>query len=387
MAMDSQDAPQMIEHLRKSVSFTPHDTRWMPQSARFASCGISPNGKGSLLLTELARDELKTVLDCKDILPHGIKCATFGATDVGNHRTIAVGDYSGGLSLFDLDHCTSTSSGTKVHHDLQPSKVFSAQAHSGIINCIDGIGGGTSSSSNKQHGSHGAPELVTGGRDGIAKVWDPRVHHPVVSLEPDIQSGSAKRDCWAVAFGNSYNDEERCVVAGYDNGDVKLFDLRTHSIRWEKTCSNGITSAEFDRRDVEMNKLVVTTLESTFECYDMRTYHANNGGYSYLKEAAHRSTIWLGRHLPQNRDIFMTGGGNGGFNLYKYHYPINRVGKHADDGLPVGKMGHVELLNSRVISTQPVTSFDWSPDKAGLCCLSCLDQILRVYIITKLEKY
>ena len=80
---------------------------------------------------------------------------------------------------------------------------------------------------------------------------------------------------------------------------------------------------------------------------------------------------------PQNRDIFMTGGGNGGFNIYKYHYPLNRVTKHGEDGLPIGKMGDIELLNSRVISTQPVTSFDWSPDKAGLCCMSCLDQTVR----------
>ena len=28
--------------------------------------------------------------------------------------------------------------------------------------------------------------------------------------------------------GNSYNDEERVVAAGYDNGDVKIFDLRTN---------------------------------------------------------------------------------------------------------------------------------------------------------------
>lgn len=38
------------------------------------------------------------------------------------------------------------------------------------------------------------------------------------------------RDCWSVAFGNSYNDEERCVLAGYDNGDVKLFDLRMNQV-------------------------------------------------------------------------------------------------------------------------------------------------------------
>jgi hypothetical protein len=33
-----------------------------------------------------------------------------------------------------------------------------------------------------------------------------------------------------VAIGNSFNDDERCVLAGYDNGDVKLFDLRTNKV-------------------------------------------------------------------------------------------------------------------------------------------------------------
>lgn len=42
---------------------------------------------------------------------------------------------------------------------------------------------------------------------------------------------AACRDCWCVAFGNSHNDDERCVLAGYDNGDVKLFDLRTNKVR------------------------------------------------------------------------------------------------------------------------------------------------------------
>ena len=38
------------------------------------------------------------------------------------------------------------------------------------------------------------------------------------------------RDCWCVSIGNSFNDDERCVLAGYDNGDVKLFDLRTNKV-------------------------------------------------------------------------------------------------------------------------------------------------------------
>jgi len=94
----------------------------------------------------------------------------------------------------------------------------------------------------------------------------------------------------------------------------------------------------------------------------------------------------VSKFLPQNRDIFLTGGGNGGLNIYKYIYPKNRVGKHRD-GSPIGISGSVELLNSRVISTQPIVSFDWSPDRQGLCCLTSMDQTLRVFVITKLEKH
>lgn len=341
------------------MTFTPHDTKWIPCSARFVACGISPGGKGVLNVYELSQGNLKTRLELNALRPNGIKCATFGASRLED-RTVAVGDYDGKLSLYDLERCSDDKTQRQV------SEVFSAQAHDNIINSMDGIGGSSV--------GHGAPEIVTGGRDGIARVWDPRVNYPVVSLEPD--KGTASRDCWTVTFGNSYNDEERCVLAGYDNGDVKLFDLKTNSVRWEKNFSNGITCAEFDRKDIEMNKIVVTTLESTFQCFDMRTQH-NVDGFASLTEKAHRSTVWLGRHLPQNRDVFMTGGGNGGFNIYKYHYPLNRVGKHKKDGLPIGMMGDIELLNSRVISTQPIISFDWSPDRAGLCCMGSLDQSLR----------
>lgn len=80
-------------------------------------------------------------------------------------------------------------------------------------------------------------------------------------------------DCWSVAFGNSYNNHERCVAAGYDTGDVKLFDLRTGQLRWDDNVKNGVCGVEFDRHDIAMNKLAVATLESRFHVYDMRTQH------------------------------------------------------------------------------------------------------------------
>jgi WD40 repeat protein len=291
---------------------------------------------------------------------HGIKCGTFGASSI-EERHLATGDHQGKLVIYDLENLN--------------VPVYSQQAHISIINTIDGCGG--------MEIGYGAPEIVTGGRDGCVRLWDPRVFEPVLALEPG--EGENARDCWTVAFGNSFNDEERCIVAGYDNGDIKLFDLRMNAMRYETNVGNGVTCVEFDRKDIEMNKMAVTTLESKFRLFDMRTQHPTEG-FAFLSEKAHKATVWCARHLPQNRDLFMTGGGNGGFNLYKYHYPMSRTSM-GKDNIPVGNMGSIELLNSKVLSTQPIVSMDWSPDKEGLCVLSCLDQSIRCLIVTKLNKY
>ena len=40
--------------------------------------------------------------------------------------------------------------------------------------------------------------------------------------------------------GDAYNTDERTVVAGYDNGDIKMFDLKKMAIRWETNIKNGV---------------------------------------------------------------------------------------------------------------------------------------------------
>lgn len=47
-------------------------------------------------------------------------------------------------------------------------------AHNGIINAIDTAG---------SIENHGASEIVTGGKDGLVKVWDPRCSDAVVQIE------------------------------------------------------------------------------------------------------------------------------------------------------------------------------------------------------------
>ena len=74
-----------------------------------------------------------------------------------------------------------------------------------------------------------------------------------------------------------------------------------------------------------MNKLLTTGLESKFNVFDLRTQHPKEG-FASLATEAHKSTIWCGRHLPQNRDVFVTCGGNGSIHIWKYSCVRRRRG-------------------------------------------------------------
>lgn len=52
--------------------------------------------------------------------------------------------------------------------------------------------------------------------------------------------------CRCVAFGDAHSGEGRCLLAGYENGDVKMFDLRAGSaaVRWETNVGKGVCSLQ-----------------------------------------------------------------------------------------------------------------------------------------------
>ncbi|KAK8728867.1 hypothetical protein OTU49_008835 [Cherax quadricarinatus] len=162
-----------------------------------------------------------------------------------------------------------------------------------------------------------------------------------------------------------------------------MFDLRSMAVKWESNLSNGVCSLEFDRKDIVMNKLLTTTLESKFYIHDLQTFHKDKG-FARLMDKGHKSTVWCGKHLPQDREIFVTTGGNGSIMLWKYSYPVARS-KTLEDGSEVGVVGQVIPLQNATLTSQPITSFDWSPDKMGLSVCSGLDQTIRVVIVTKLN--
>eukprot|EP00730_Choanoeca_flexa_P001497 TRINITY_DN10662_c0_g1_i1.p1 TRINITY_DN10662_c0_g1~~TRINITY_DN10662_c0_g1_i1.p1 ORF type:complete len:353 (+),score=70.77 TRINITY_DN10662_c0_g1_i1:884-1942(+) len=349
------EKPQIIEHIHHSVNYTLFGGSWVPASARCVLYGQHAKGTGALQILSMEKGKLNLQKEVSK--QNGFKCGTFNFSSF-EERHLALGDFDGELTTWDLERLE------------QP--IYKAKRHAGIINCIDGAGG---------LNQEGAPEIVTGGRDGCVKIWDTRqANDPVADLEP--ADPSAARDCWAVAFGNSFG-EERCVAAGYDNGDLKLFDLRAMSMRWETTLPNGICSLTFDRPDIAMNKLIASCLDSKFNVFDMRTYN-NKSGYASVDEKSHKSTVWLGKPSPHDRDVFMTGGGNGSLNLWKYNYPKSRTAKD-EDGNKVGVAGKLSLINNAVVSTQPISSFDWNADMRGLCLCTSFDQTARVCFVSNLN--
>lgn len=67
-------------------------------------------------------------------------------------------------------------------------------------------------------------------------------------------------------------------------------------------------------------------------------------------------------------------------------YPMNRVEKDID-GIPMGVIGELSPLQNCILSTQPITGFDWCKDKRGLSVCSAFDQTIRVLITTKMNLY
>lgn len=142
--MDSTSAPQFIEHINHSITYTPFDFKWIPCSPRFIVSGQTPRAKGIVQIYRMKEGALELVHEF--VQGNGYKCSTFGASSLTN-RELALGDFDGNVSIIDLEKG-------------KPS--FQVKGHKSIINSIDGIGGS---------GNIGPAELLTGSRDGKLRYY------------------------------------------------------------------------------------------------------------------------------------------------------------------------------------------------------------------------
>lgn len=362
----SANSVDCVEFCSHPLVFTPFDAKWIPYSASFVVLGCHQEKKnGCLNVFQLEEGQTKLVAQRQK--GSGIKCGTFGASFYES-RSLATGDYSGCLSIWDLERLECAT--------------FSVQAHTSLVNTIDGVGG--------LNVGHGAPEIATASRDGFVKIWDPRHRKSVASFNngSHSQTGSAY-DCWAVAFGNSYNDCERCIAAGYDNGDIKLYDLKAGKMRYtiDTTDRSGVICLDFDRKDIKMNKLLATTVDSKFTIFDIRNSSTldieNRLTQKVQIEENQHVPIWAGQHLPQNREIFMTCGGDGTVGIYRYQRKKKSHSKDKNSPL----VGHIKRLRRCKLGESPILSVDFSTDKKGLCLMTEYNQIVKVCMVTSIDKY
>jgi len=98
--MDGTAAPQIIEHVKEPLTFTPFETRWVPQSARFVILGQNPRATGAIRVCQLSQGKCEKLTEVEK--PKGFKCATFGASSIED-RHLATGDYAGGVAVWDLE--------------------------------------------------------------------------------------------------------------------------------------------------------------------------------------------------------------------------------------------------------------------------------------------
>eukprot|EP01083_Nonionella_stella_P231452 817276_1 len=326
-------SPEIIEHARHQLDFSALTTAWVPTSSRFIVAGQSTNGQGRIDIMDLSQGQSTTLF--KRIVTTCI------------------------MVIRDLERLDTS--------------IFSVCAHDKSINTLDGCGGlGI---------GNGSPEIATGGAEGCVKLWDPRQIKPVITLQS--KDDRISRDCWSVCFGNSFNSTNRCLAAGYDNGDVKLVDLRTTKILWSTNVSNGVVNIEFDRKDIEMNKLLITSLESQFRVYNLKMLKSG-AECPHVLQKAHDATVWLGKHLPQNRDLFATLGGNGTIKIWKFFYSKKLRGDDFNYKQN-NEFGILELVAENTLTDQPIVSFDWNKEKSGLALVCALDQTCRIIYLSSKE--
>lgn len=369
--MNQFEKPKIIEHSKKSVSYTVNSAKWIPYSARICSFGETPSGMGifEFLGWDAKKNNNKNEVSLKiekttKINNGGIKCGCFGFSSSPT-RLLAIGGKKGDIHIYDIDKSPKRSHSEDFY---EPPLQTYKRVHDGVIYSIDGCGE-----------NFGPPEIATGSIDGIVKVWDIRQKNKCVTgLKPT--ESQTKVECWAVAFGNSFDDENRVLACGYANGDLKIFDLRVNKVSWETNLKNGILSINFEKKEDKQNLMMVTTLEGKVFVFDMKTFHPEEG-YAhtlYKFEKKKNSSVWSGAFAKEG--IFMTGSGSGIVDLFEYEYPKQRFVGKVKKGVP----GTIKELNHSYISSQPIVSIDWNKQKQGLAVLSAFDQCIRTIFVTQL---
>lgn len=305
-------SPKITQVASKPIPFTGFQALWVPGTTRVCAFGSSDAGFGVIQVHALTTSSStskspaagcttsqhpKLVLHSETEKKSQFKCGTFRAG--GSHPPrLVTGDFDGRVGLWDLNR-------TEVPLSL-------LEAHTDIVTCIDGAGAGGLESSHLPR-----QEFVTGCRDGVVKLWDARQKDQAVSvMAPKKGYG---HEVWTVSMNTqSSSPDDLLVVAGYDNGDIRVLDLAAGKVLFETNVKHGVCSVEFDRRRGASKRLIATTMEGTLHAFDLDGSIPKSNAMveeTITVQTGDESTLWQARHVPQRQDMFAITDGGGNIHL------------------------------------------------------------------------
>lgn len=275
-----QNNAQIATYINYPTDFHIFDTKWLPSfPTKFVTVGATSksSSSGFIQIIQLNNDRLDVVKTIEK--KSAFRCATFDATV--RNTSLSLGNFHGKLQIFDVEKLD--------------FPIYDVKAHDGIVNCLDGIGGG-----------NGA-EIVTGGQDGTIKVWDPRQGAAVVCISAvkKEDGGSGSKDCWTVSFADGSSQNDRIIGAGFDNGDIKVIDLRILKERWSYNVGSGVCKLSCDKKNTKTKRLVAGTVDGGVHLFNANQFEKKIADHV---RAAESSSIWSINYLPQKDNIFASVG-------------------------------------------------------------------------------
>ena len=91
------EAPQLIEHVHRSLTYTVYETMWVPRSARIVSLGTTARGSGMMQVLQLNKGRLEVVAETEKTDP--FKSGSFAASPL-HERHLATGQFKGQVSIW-----------------------------------------------------------------------------------------------------------------------------------------------------------------------------------------------------------------------------------------------------------------------------------------------